>query len=77
MSNLHLWKNPVQQRSSLSVGMPPVRLSLRLMALRARPLLFVEIEDQIDPTSRQRLTRNVVGVDVERLAETLQYRVMN
>jgi len=33
--------------------------------------------DQINPTAGQRLARDVVDVDVEGLAETLQYRVMN
>jgi hypothetical protein len=35
------------------------------------------VMDQINPAVRQRLTRNVVDVDVERLAEPLQNRVMN
>ena len=74
MQQFRLWKSIAAQvqLAMSSVRMPLVGLSLRLMP---PSLLFIQVMDQVDPTTRQRLARHVVDVNVEDLAES--YKILS
>jgi len=46
------------------------------MLVRAASLLLIEMMNQIHPAARQWLVRDVVGIEMKRLAKTPQYRVL-
>jgi hypothetical protein len=46
------------------------------MLARAVSLLLIQVMNQINPAARQRLVRDVVVMEMERLAKTPQYRVL-
>jgi hypothetical protein len=55
-----------------SAGMPRVRLRLWLTALRVPSLQFIQAMDQIDPTSRQRLIRNIFVLVAQFLSDRME-----